>query len=130
MRANISTTVIEISTPSKRSKARDQRSTPRLPLTYSLLLSRPGEALSVVTKTENVSSKGFYCVSELRFLPRERLMCEMVIPSGSNQFKEDDLVLYALAEVLRVTRRGREFGVACRLESYTIGPRSGRSPGG
>jgi hypothetical protein len=132
MRTNTSTTVVEISTPSKRSTAGDQRSTPRLPLTYAVLLSRPGEAFGVVTKTENVNCKGFYCISERRFLPRERLECEMVIASGSSHFEGDDLVLHALVEVLRVTPRvmGRGFGVACRLESYTIGPRADLSPAG
>ena len=130
MRADISNNVIKISSPSKRHTVGDQRSTPRLPLTYALSLSRPGEASRVVTKTENVNCKGFYCISERRFLPRERLDCEMVIPYRPSQFQRDDLVLHAVVEVLRVTPRGmgRGFGMACRLENYTIGPSSDISP--
>src|SRR5271169_319599 len=129
MRANTSTNVIEISSPSKCREVGDQRSIPRLPLTYALSLSRPGEASRVVTKTENVNCKGFYCVSECRFSPRERLDCEMSIHSGSSQFQRGDLVLHAFVEVLRVTPRGRGrgFGMACRLEHYTISPGSGIS---
>ena len=126
MQANISNNVIKISDPSKRHTVGNQRSTPRLPLTYTLSFSRPGEAWRVVTKTENVNCKGFYCVSERRFSLFERLDCEMVIPWVSSQFGRGDLILLAVVEVLRITPRGmgRGFGMACRLENYTIGPRS------
>jgi hypothetical protein len=129
MRGNIGD-LIEIFSPVRGTNVDDQRCISRLPLTYPLFLSRPGEACRVVTKTENVTSKGFYCVSARRFLLRERLDCEMLIPLGSSGFP-GDLVLHALVEVLRVTPRGldRGFGMACRLESYTIAPRSDLPPG-
>jgi hypothetical protein len=124
MRANTSPKVVEISGASRRGTIGGRRSVARLPLAYTLILSKQGEELRVVTKTENVNYKGFYCVSERRFLPHERLDCEMVI--GASRFHGDDLVLHALVEVLRVTPLGvdKGFGVACRLESYTVGPRS------
>src|SRR5580692_5317908 len=99
MRTNISTSVIEISCPSRHLADGDQRSIPRLLLRYAVSLSRPGEASRVVTETEDINCKGFYCFSERRFLPHETLNCEMVISLG---LRGDHLVLHAEVEVLRV----------------------------
>jgi hypothetical protein len=121
MRMKSFTSVIEIR-PWKHSTIVDRRSTARLELTYAVYLSRPGEAFGIVTKTENVSSKGFYCLSKQPFFPGEILDCEMAIPGG---LEANDLILSGVVEVLRVIPRGiaRGFGLACRLESYTIAPR-------
>ena len=78
-------------------------------------------------KTENVSSKGFYCISSHPFLPFETLDCQMLIPGGGRSYSPaNDLVLQAVVTVVRVMPRGmgRGFGMACRLDSYTIVPRS------
>jgi hypothetical protein len=127
MLANHSTAVQEISNRSKRSTVDDQRSNPRFQLTYAVALSRPGEAFGVVAKTENVSCRGFYCLSARPFWPGERLDFEMGIPDAStSRFQTNDLFLHGVAEVLRVTSRGigKGFGLACRLERYTIGPKA------
>jgi hypothetical protein len=119
--------VQEISSRSKRSAVDDQRSTPRFQLTYPVALSRHGETFGVVTKTENVSCRGFCCFSERPFWPGERLDCEMAIPDARpSRFQSNDLVLHGVVEVLRVMSRGigKGFGLACRLERYTIGPKA------
>jgi|SRR5580658_5206291 hypothetical protein len=121
MRTKSFTSVIEIK-PWKQSTIADRRSTARLELTYAVSLSRPGEAFGIVTKTENVSSKGFYCLSKQPFFPGEMLDCEMAIPGGIDA---KDLILTAVVEVLRVIPQGmaRGFGIACHVESYKICPR-------
>jgi hypothetical protein len=118
MRMKSFTSVIEFR-PWKPSTIVDRRSTARLDLSYEVSLSRPGEAFGTVAKTENVSSKGFFCLSEQPFFPGEMLNCEMAIPGG---FDANDLILSAVVEVLRVIPRHMTggFGIACRLESYTI----------
>jgi hypothetical protein len=125
MLASHTTAVREISNRSKRSSFHDQRSNPRFQLTYAVALSRPGEAFRVVTKTENVSCGGFYCLSARPFWPGERLDFEMAIPdAGPSRFQANDLFLHGVVEILRVVSRGigKGFGLACRLERYTIGP--------
>lgn len=112
----------EISSDSEPSSVVHHRSTPRLTLAYTLFISRPGAAFDVVTKTENISSKGFFCFCQRPFLVGEQLDCEMVI-STTPGHRGTDLFLRCVVEVVRVTRAGgaRGYGVDCRLESYCIG---------
>jgi hypothetical protein len=126
MRTQTSTAMMEISSGSERSRVVDQQATPRLALAYTLFLSRPGAPFDVVTKTENVSAKGFLCFCQSPFLVGDRLDCEMVIPRTPGH---PDLFLSCVVEVVRVTRAGgaRGYGVDCRLEHYRIGrPRAPR----
>jgi hypothetical protein len=129
MRTQTSTAIAEISSGSERSRVVAQPGTPRLALAYTLFLSRAGAPFDVVTKTENVSSKGFFCFCQRPFLVGERLDCEMVIPRTPGH-PGTELSLRCAVEVVRVTRAGggRGYEVDCRLENYTIGrPRPPRA---
>jgi hypothetical protein len=102
----------------------DRRGALRLDLACEVSLSRPGEAAAVVSKTENLSTKGFYCISDRPFSPNETLNCEVVIPSpASGRNPKMNLVLRAVVEVVRVVAKGMDpgFGLACQIKSYTIG---------
>src|ERR1700722_7978787 len=101
----------------------DRRGALRLDLACPVSLSRPGEATPVVSKTENLSTKGFYCVSDRPVSPNETLNCEVVIPStASEDVPQITLVLRAVVEVVRVVAKGMDpgFGLACQIKSYTI----------
>jgi hypothetical protein len=104
----------------------DRRGAVRLDIAYPLSLSRPGEGSTVAATTDNMSSKGFYCVSDRPFSPHEQLNCELVIPSGTpGHLPAADLVLRGIVEVVRVVAKGTEpgFGLACQMKSYTITPK-------
>ena len=105
----------------------DRRGALRLDLACPVSLSRPGEASPVVSKTENLSTKGFYCISDRPFSPNETLDCEVVIPSAGSgkNLPEINLVLRAVVEVVRVVAKGMEpgFGLACQIKSYTVAPK-------
>jgi hypothetical protein len=136
MPGKFSAEIIDISNHSKRTipadklSTADQRSTPRLHLSYDVFLCRPGEKSGIITKTENVNSKGFYCISTQAFFPFEKLHCQMLIPGGPSSSPANDLVLQAVVQVIRVMPWGvgNGFGLACRLNSYTITPRSSDFP--
>src|ERR1700722_9766175 len=87
----------------------DRRGALRLDLACPVSLSRPGESLPVVSKTENLSTKGFYCVSDRPFSPNETLDCEVVIP-GAASAPQMNLVLRAVVEVVRVVAKGMDPG--------------------
>jgi hypothetical protein len=104
----------------------DRRGAVRLDMACAVSLSRPGDPSTVVSKTENLSTRGFYCISERPFLPRETLDCELVIPTAApGHLPQVDLVLRAVVEVVRVVAKGMDpgFGLACQIKSYTIGPK-------
>ncbi len=100
----------------------DRRCHPRLRLALPLVLFRPGEAGRIETKTEDISCDSFYCFSDRSFSPDDRLECELLIPGDEmSSVPEDDLFLRCQVQVVRVVAKGQlGFGVACRLEDYTI----------
>jgi PilZ domain len=102
----------------------DRRARQRMKLPYSIVLYRLGEAAKIETTTEDISSEGFYCISEQPFSPNEKLECEVIIPSEDRgPSLEDSLVLRCRAEVIRVVADGLKpgFGLACRLQDYKVG---------
>src|SRR5271165_1415168 len=89
----------------------DRRRSLRLDLACPLSLSRPGNGSAVESKTQNLSSNGFYCVSDTPFCSNETLLCELLIPSAApGQLPKFDLVLRGSVEVVRVALRGTEPG--------------------
>ena len=104
----------------------ERRNAVRLDMACPVVLSRPGDASTVVSRTENLSTKGFYCVSDRPFSPNETLNCELEIASAApGHLPQVDLVLRAVVEVVRVVAKGMDpgFGLACQIKSYTIGPK-------
>src|SRR5579871_1053031 len=107
----------------------ERRRHPRLRLSYLLRLFRPGNTAGIETTTQDLSCGGFYCISDHPVQPHEQIECELLIPSEQlGESSEPDLVLRCRAEVVRVVedRLAPRFGVACRLEDYTIN----RNPAG
>jgi hypothetical protein len=104
----------------------DRRGAIRLDMTCPVFLSKPGDSTAVVSKTENLSTKGFYCISDRPFSPHETLNCELEIPSAApGHLPQVNLVLRAVVEVVRVVAKGMDpgYGLACQIKSYTIGPK-------
>ena len=102
---------------------RERRSRPRLSLALPLVLTRSAQAERIETHTENVSCDSFYCISDRPLTPNEIVECELLIPGDSvSSVPEGDLWLSCHARVVRVVAREPQagFGVACRLEDYTI----------
>lgn len=74
------------------------------------------------TRTENVSSEGFYCLAGGRFTPGERLECLITIPAMHPEDPTDALVLRCRVQVVRVElpAAGGFSGVGCRIEEYSV----------
>jgi hypothetical protein len=96
----------------------DRRRRARVGLHYAVRLSRPDQFRSVKTRTDNLSSTGFFCTSDQPFWPGEHLNCEIVIPSKELGYNSVDLVLHHRVTVVRVEIKGIEpgFGVACEFD--------------
>jgi hypothetical protein len=103
----------------------NRRRHPRVRLSYLLRLFRPGHSTGIETKTEDLSCDGFYCISDHPVQLREKIECELLIPGEQvGDPWESDLVLRCRAEVVRLVPDPLvpKFGVACRLEGYTVNP--------
>jgi hypothetical protein len=101
----------------------NRRSRQRLKLPYSIVLYRLGDSRGIRTTTQDISSDGFYCVSEQPFSPSEKLECEVVIPSQVLGVSNgENLVLRCRAEVVRVIADGLRpgYGLACHVEDFAI----------
>jgi len=106
----------------------ERRKARRVGLRWPILLS--GHAIGrVETRTENLSSGGFYCILENALAPGERLDCEVTVPrDGRGPAGEVVGSIRCQAEVLRVEALGMVpgFGVACKILDFTFAenPRS------
>lgn len=101
----------------------DRRGRRRLKLPYSIVLHRLGDLTGIQTTAEDISSDGFYCISDQPFSPNEQLDCEVLIPpQDSSGATEKNLVLHCRAEVVRVVADGLKpgYGLACHLKDFTI----------
>ena len=91
----------------------------RAQLHWGLTLHTQGNA--VETRTENVSSEGFYYISDQPASPGQMLHCTMMVPWHGDG-DEGPLCFQCQARVIRVqpvSEEGR-FGVGCRIERYSV----------
>jgi hypothetical protein len=98
----------------------------RLALHWRLRLSSPVVG-TLETRTENLNSRGFYCLLESPLLPGDVVSCEIAIPNYGTQEHGASMIV-CQAEVIRVEAVGTEpgFGVACRILDFTLAnPRIG-----
>lgn len=92
----------------------------RLGLRWRLRLSSAAIG-SVETRTENLSSRGFYCLMEAPPMPGEVINCDITVPNYG-AFDRGASLIVCQAEVVRVEAVGTEsgFGVACRILDFTL----------
>lgn len=96
----------------------------RLALHWRLRLSY-GSVGPVETRTENLSSRGFYCILETPLVPGDVVTCDIMIPNYDTPDRGASSIA-CQAEVIRVEAVGTEpgFGVACRILDFTLAKRS------
>jgi hypothetical protein len=100
----------------------ERRKRPRLNLRCPVSLYTDVNGLSVVrTKTENLSSEGFYCIVAGRFPLHQRLVSVIEIPLESWRHSEQTLRLRCQVSVTRVEELANgAYGIACRIVDYSV----------
>jgi hypothetical protein len=81
---------------------------------------------TVETITQDLSSRGFYCLSKKQFAVGELLRCTLQIPTNDPGGRESHLECHVL--VVRVDEHAADgqYGIACRTEDYRLaGARGG-----
>jgi hypothetical protein len=100
----------------------ERRRRPRAALNWPILITRGSSPHPMETTTINVSSEGFYCLLPEAVTAGERVECTIRIPAPNPDRSDAALRLQCRAQVLRVENYGVPgiFGVACRIEDYTV----------
>jgi len=92
----------------------------RANLRCTLYIARSTATPLIKCKTENISSGGFYCISNETFTTGEWLRCTIMFPDTGDE--SNTFALECTVEVLRVepVGPGQSFGLACRIEDYAV----------
>ena len=98
----------------------EQRKTRRLTLHLPVLLDRRDGTLPVSGYTQNVSSKGFFCVCNEPFGPGERLFAQLSLPS-LDRTTATGLRIHCEIEVVH-TRLNAEsgYGLGCEIRRFAL----------
>ena len=101
----------------------ERRKRVRTRLHWPVLMFRgyPGSDV-VESVTCDLSSSGFYCLSQLRLTEGEQLVCSIRIPTHDPHGKHLERTLECRVRVTRVVPQesADSFGVACRIEDYHL----------
>jgi hypothetical protein len=103
---------------------RRKRVRTRLHWPVLLFRDRPG-AEAIESVTCNLSSSGFFCLTQVQLMEGERLVCSIRIPTHDPHGKHLERTLECMVQVMRAVPQegGDSFGVACRIEDYHVSQR-------
>jgi hypothetical protein len=101
----------------------DRRKRTRSKVRCPILIFRETDQEAVESVTENLSSAGFFCFSEIVFTCGEPLTCTIRIQQHDSRANE--LTLLCKARVMRVehTSSKATTGIACHIEDYRCWPK-------
>ena len=100
----------------------DRRKRVRTKLCWALEVYSERSAVSVQTKTEDLSSSGLYFLSPTAFGCGESLIGRLTTPTHDPSGRELTLTLECRLRVVRAAARGdtESFGVGCQIEDYHL----------
>ena len=98
----------------------ERRKRKRIALHWPVRLFREAVTSSITSTTENLTSNGFYCVSQEPFKTGERLECIIAIPAGSFGYSNSPVSLQCRVRVMRVEDQREGFGLGCYIEDYDL----------
>lgn len=92
----------------------------RADLRCTLYIGKGTATQLIKCMTKNISSGGFYCISNQGFTNGEWLRCTITFPDTGDD--SNTFALECTVEVLRVepVAPGQSFGLACRIEDYAV----------
>ena len=101
----------------------ERRKRVRLQLRWPVCFFREDGREPARATTLNISSDGFYCLSDSMLAPGQILGCLLLVPAHDPEGRERRLALKCRVRVLRVSNEeeiDRMFGIACRIEDYGL----------
>ncbi len=98
----------------------ERRARTRVLLRCPLRLYRRGWAQPFEGETQDLSSAGFYCLVAESLHPGDCLDCILTVPGENFSFDTGNVNLHCEVEVTRVDSLPSNFGVACRIDHYSV----------
>jgi len=98
-------------------ESQERRKRPRIPVHWTVYLTRATDTHPLEAVTVNLSSEGFYCHVPVPIVPGELMECALLIPNhGANQV----LCLQGKVQVVRLETAGADYFIGCRIDHYNI----------
>jgi PilZ domain len=98
----------------------ERRTRNRVLLRCPLRLYRRGYSQPFDGETKDLSSAGFYCLVRESFFPGDNLDCILTVPAENFSFNTNNVNLHCEVKVTRVDNQPAGFGVACRIDHYSL----------
>ena len=100
----------------------ERRTRNRVLLRFPFQLYRSADPDSFTGETRDLSSAGFYCLVREPVAQGDRLDCIITVPVPAANFSSQtgDVSLCCQVEVVRVDSLPAQFGVACRIDRYSL----------
>ena len=98
----------------------ERRSRERVLLHCPLRLYKRGSRTPIEGETLNLSSAGFYCVVRVKFEPGDSLDCILTVPAENVSVDAGSANLHCEVFVTRIEPRSSDYGVACRIDHYSL----------
>lgn len=100
----------------------ERRRRARTRLHWPVLLFRNYMGKAVESETRDLSSDGFYCLTNTPFTPGELLMCTIKVPTHDPNGKHLERNLECRVRVVRVEAQDASgaMGIACLIEDYHL----------
>jgi hypothetical protein len=100
----------------------ERRTTVRIPLRASVYVLRGPEQDVIHATTQNISIRGFYCLSQHELAAGQNIECVVLLATPGVD-GGGELRLFCKAQVVRIERTGNPespFGIACHIEMYKV----------
>jgi len=122
---------LDIQETSAKSASLERRKRVRAQLHWPLCFSGSGANETVQSVTHDLSSDGFYCVANGKFVPGETRECTLVVPTHHPSGGNPSLPVRCKVRVVRVEVLGEDgfYGVGCKIEDYRFSVGRGDAPG-
>jgi hypothetical protein len=86
---------------------------------YAVSLWKPSDGTFTRTLTENLTSEGFFCVSNEPYRPGDQLEATLEVPTRpGSRWNRPGLALQCQVEVVRI--KGRQSRIGFRIKDYTV----------
>jgi len=114
------TSDVELREMPEKSATRDRRRRSRAQVHWPVAFSLRGTTEMVHTATHDLSSDGFYCIANTRFVPGETRDCMLAVPTHHPPNGAPALIVLCQVRVIRVEvlAESGSCGVGCRIIDY------------